>query len=148
MIMIVPLLILRRLSMGRRQLYALAFLLSLGIMTLTAATVRFIILQKIQRTGRMTIALLDDIAAWSFGELTAVTVAACLPGIRAWYLRRRRVRCGSSNHHHCRYKSTQDVWSVVDSCNMPMVPGPRSTLQLGAAEPCDTCGQHSVETIP
>lgn len=92
LIMVIPILVLRTLNLRRSEIFAIAFLLSLGCLTVIAALLRFAYVTKRNALGKSgSPNLVTQAQIWSYAEVCIAIFAACLPAGRV-VLARRRVR--------------------------------------------------------
>ncbi|KAL7267456.1 hypothetical protein RUND412_009960 [Rhizina undulata] len=90
LIMVLPLLILRSFTIRRRDKFAIMFLMSLGMMSITAASVRVFVFTKMHLTDSLDLSNARKIELLSVVELAAVFIAACSPSLRAFFMRRKQ----------------------------------------------------------
>lgn len=85
LLMLFPLLLLKTLQINRRQIWAVGILMIIGVLTITSAIVRFVVMTRLKKTENPA-----DILRWwqetqilSGVEQWIGLIAACLPALRA-----------------------------------------------------------------
>ncbi|RPB05391.1 hypothetical protein L873DRAFT_1797730 [Choiromyces venosus 120613-1] len=100
LIMIIPILVLRTLNLRKSEMLAIAFLLSLGCLTIIASLLRYAYVTKRNALGKSgSPNLVTQAQIWSYAEGCIATFAACLPAGRVLLARRklRNTSGGSSS---------------------------------------------------
>jgi len=92
-VMLLPLTVIRRLHLSKRQKLGFLFVFALGLLTISMSTVRFLDIQLFKELNRVSHNKTEDYAnrnvnleMWSFAEMWTALLAVCLPSFRV-YLR-------------------------------------------------------------
>lgn len=80
-----------RMSLGPRQLFAIAFVFIIGSIPIIASTVRYATVYAILRDPASAFEKFPDVEAWSEIDCAFATYAACLPALRS-LIRKKRDR--------------------------------------------------------
>ena len=81
-VILLPLCIIQRLSLGRLEFYALGFIFLIGSLSVTASVIRLTVLHEIFTSSTVTLEAITQVEMWSITELNVAFLAFTLPSFR------------------------------------------------------------------